>query len=90
MNKAFKITFELGYDQADTLIQIRQLESRREQLIKAIKDKGEGRAYDMLLLQPAFFPPIKKSKPGYDVGQVDSFIYSLKQEVRELELRLLE
>ena len=53
MNKAFKITFELGYDQADTLIQIRQLESRREQLIKAIKDKGEGRAYDMLL--PSFY-----------------------------------
>ena len=89
MDKNFKITFNVGYDQADTVIQIRQLEVRREQLEEAIKDKAAGRAYDMLLLQPVFFPPIKKCKPGFDIGQVDQYLSSLKEEVRALELRLL-
>lgn len=89
MDKNFKMTFGIGYDQADTLIQISQLEARKEQLIKAVDDKAEGRAYDMLLLQPAFFPPIKKCKPGFDIAQVDTFIAQLRQEVKMLELRLL-
>ena len=89
MDKSFKMTFGVGYDQADTLIQINQLEARREKLKAAIENKKAGRAYDMLLLQPAFFPPIKKCKPGFDVAQVDAFIETLRQEVKMLELGLI-
>ncbi|WP_028509640.1 hypothetical protein [Ruminococcus sp. NK3A76] len=89
MDKNFKMTFGVGYDQADTLIQIDQLEARKERLKKAIDDKAAGRPYDMLLLQPAFFPPIKKCKPGFDIGQVDSFMDALRKEVKALELKLV-
>ncbi len=89
METNFRMTFDVGYDQADTLIQIRQLEARKQLLEAAIEDKAAGRAYDMLLLQPVFFPPIKKCKPGFDKAQVDECIASLKQEVKMLELRLI-
>ena len=90
MDNKFAITFDTGYNQADTLIQIRQLEARRDMLKKAIADKAAGRPYDMLLLQPVFFPQIKKCKPGFDISQVDKCIEALRQEVRTLELELIK
>ena len=89
MDKNFSMTFNVGYDQADALIQIEQLCDRKEQLSEAVSDKKAGKAYDMLLLRPVFFPPIKKAKPGFDTEQVDKVIAALKDDIKALELQLL-
>ena len=88
MKNNFKTTFGVGYDTADTLIQILQIEARIEALEQACEQKSEGRPFDLMLLSPVFFPEIKKSKPGYDIAQVDEYISGLKDRLRTLELSL--
>ena len=85
MNKAFKITFELGYDQADTLIQIRQLESRREQLIKAIKDKGEL-VIGITDFEPMDYKDESGNWIGFDADMATAFAESLGVKAKFVEI----
>ena len=88
MKKDFKVTFSNGYDQADTIIQIMQLDARIASLEEAVKNKKAGRPFDLLLLAPVFFPEIKQTSPGFDIAQVDAYIKDLKDRMTKLELEL--
>lgn len=88
MDKNFAVSFTGGYDTADTLIQIDQLEELEERLETAIAQKQQGEPFDMLLLKPAFFPPIKESKPGYEKHQVDQYVTPLKRKIELMQKQL--
>ncbi len=90
MDKNFAISFDGGYDTADTLIQIDQLEELEERLETALSQKQQGEPFDMLLLKPAFFAPIKESKPGYNKSQVEHYVSPLKRKIEIMQKQLSE